>query len=299
MHNMQSNFIRNQLSYTFESFKTSTNHRCSLTVDEEHSIIVSTLKNVISGHTDTPITSSLLIPSTSGTHNTNNKISLLSEHPVEVCQVCGIIGCLGCNFFWQNAPACDGGAQQKGGGCGYDIADFVEIEFLGEQLYYWVYTGTDVYSYCDKRLKLSRRYPSGSLQTECRRLGDSDNPEVSLCAFKAALCRCNIFPVVVTHVVEGMTHNLRPTCAEATDGANVVLDGQYLDNKSSKLQEVMQFFLVLRLCVDYPVETICIVGKICAEDLTHSYMMKMNYITTYLTLHARIETHVWVKMGHF
>ena len=45
---------------------------------------------------------------------------------------------------------------------------------------------------------------------------------------KAALCRCNIFPVVVAHVVEGMTHNLRPTCAEATDGANVVLDGWLL-----------------------------------------------------------------------
>lgn len=115
---MQSNFIPNQLSYTCESFKTSTYHHCSLTADEEHSIIVSTLKNVISGHTDTPIKSSLLLPSTSGTHTTNNKISLLIEHPVEVCQVCGIIGCLGCNFFWPNAPTCDGGAQQKGGGCG-------------------------------------------------------------------------------------------------------------------------------------------------------------------------------------
>ncbi|GJX24512.1 ethylene-responsive transcription factor ERF109-like protein [Tanacetum coccineum] len=65
--------------------------------------------------------SSSSLPSTSGTHNTKTKISLLiSDQPMEVCQVCGIIGCLGCNFFWQNAPlTCDGGAQQKGGGgCG-------------------------------------------------------------------------------------------------------------------------------------------------------------------------------------
>nr|GEV29569.1 ethylene-responsive transcription factor ERF109-like [Tanacetum cinerariifolium] len=103
MHNMQSNVIQNQL-----------------TNEEEHSIIVSTLKNVISGHTDTPIMSSSSLPRTSVTHNTKTKISLLSDRPMEVCQVCGIIGCLGCNYFWQNAPlTCDGGAQQKGGGgCG-------------------------------------------------------------------------------------------------------------------------------------------------------------------------------------
>ncbi|GJZ86692.1 ethylene-responsive transcription factor ERF109-like protein [Tanacetum coccineum] len=108
MHNIQSN-------------NTMHNMQSSLTTEEEHSIIVSTLKNVISGHTDTPIMSSSSLLSTSGTHNTKTKISLLiSDQPMEVCQVCGIIGCLGCNFFWQNAPlTCDGGAQQKGGGgCG-------------------------------------------------------------------------------------------------------------------------------------------------------------------------------------
>nr|GEV29570.1 ethylene-responsive transcription factor ERF109-like [Tanacetum cinerariifolium] len=87
MHNMQSNVIQNQL-----------------TNEEEHSIIVSTLKNVISGHTDTPIMSSsslrhtdtpimssLSLPSTSGTHDIKIKISLFSDQPMEVCQVCGII----------------------------------------------------------------------------------------------------------------------------------------------------------------------------------------------------------------
>uniref|UniRef100_A0A8R7QCG8 Pyruvate kinase n=1 Tax=Triticum urartu TaxID=4572 RepID=A0A8R7QCG8_TRIUA len=42
-------------------------------------------------------------------------------------------------------------------------------------------------------------------------------------------------PAVVTHVVDSMTDNLRPACAEATDVANAVLDesNESSDSESS------------------------------------------------------------------
>ncbi|KAJ3671351.1 hypothetical protein LUZ60_007430 [Juncus effusus] len=73
---------------------------------------------------------------------------------------------------------------------------------------------------------------------------------------KAALFKCNMAgkPAVVTRVVDSMTDNLRPTRAEATDVANAVLDGS---------DAILLGAETLRGL--YPVETISIVGKICAE----------------------------------
>ncbi|KAF9680191.1 hypothetical protein SADUNF_Sadunf06G0095600 [Salix dunnii] len=73
---------------------------------------------------------------------------------------------------------------------------------------------------------------------------------------KAALYKCNMAgkPAVVTRVVDSMTDNLRPTRAEATDVANAVLDGS---------DAILLGAETLRGL--YPVETISIVGKICAE----------------------------------
>ncbi|KAF9597057.1 hypothetical protein IFM89_015248 [Coptis chinensis] len=73
---------------------------------------------------------------------------------------------------------------------------------------------------------------------------------------KAAVYKCNMAgkPAVVTRVVDSMTDNLRPTRAEATDVANAVLDG---------CDAILLGAETLR--GQYPVETISIVGKICAE----------------------------------
>ncbi|CAK9159610.1 unnamed protein product [Ilex paraguariensis] len=73
---------------------------------------------------------------------------------------------------------------------------------------------------------------------------------------KAAVYKCNMAgkPAVVTRVVDSMTDNLRPTRAEATDVANAVLDG---------CDAILLGAETLRGL--YPVETISVVGKICAE----------------------------------
>ncbi|KAG5556697.1 hypothetical protein RHGRI_007087 [Rhododendron griersonianum] len=73
---------------------------------------------------------------------------------------------------------------------------------------------------------------------------------------KAAVYKCNMAgkPAVVTRVVDSMTGNLRPTRAEATDVANAVLDGS---------DGILLGAETLRGL--YPIETISIVGKICAE----------------------------------
>ncbi|KAJ9562307.1 hypothetical protein OSB04_007467 [Centaurea solstitialis] len=63
------------------------NGRRYLTEEEENSIIVSTLKTVISNDTSP----STVIP--------------LFEHPMEVCHVCNIEGWLGCNYLGPNAVA--------------------------------------------------------------------------------------------------------------------------------------------------------------------------------------------------
>lgn len=87
-------------------------------------------------------------------------------------------------------------------------------------------------------------------------LGIDLPPEKVFLFQKAALHKCNMVgkPAVVTRVVDSMTDNLRPTRAEATDVANAVLDG---------CDAILLGAETLRGL--YPVETISIVGKICAE----------------------------------
>ncbi|KAI4302284.1 hypothetical protein MLD38_038057 [Melastoma candidum] len=87
-------------------------------------------------------------------------------------------------------------------------------------------------------------------------LGIDVPPEKVFLFQKAAIYKCNMAgkPAVVTRVVDSMTDNLRPTRAEATDVANAVLDG---------CDAILLGAETLRGL--YPVETISIVGKICAE----------------------------------
>ncbi|XP_068662756.1 pyruvate kinase 1, cytosolic-like [Aristolochia californica] len=87
-------------------------------------------------------------------------------------------------------------------------------------------------------------------------LGIDLPPEKVFLFQKAAVYKCNMAgkPAVVTRVVDSMTDNLRPTRAEATDVANAVLDGS---------DGILLGAETLRGL--YPVETITIVGKICAE----------------------------------
>ncbi|KAL8090309.1 hypothetical protein AgCh_039689 [Apium graveolens] len=87
-------------------------------------------------------------------------------------------------------------------------------------------------------------------------LGIDLPPEKVFLFQKAAVYKCNMAgkPAVVTRVVDSMTDNLRPTRAEATDVANAILDGS---------DAILLGAETLRGL--YPVETISIVGKICAE----------------------------------
>ncbi|KAK6136036.1 hypothetical protein DH2020_030246 [Rehmannia glutinosa] len=87
-------------------------------------------------------------------------------------------------------------------------------------------------------------------------LGIDLPPEKVFLFQKEAVHKCNMAgkPAVVTRVVDSMTDNLRPTRAEATDVANAVLDGS---------DAILLGAETLRGL--YPVETISIVGKICAE----------------------------------
>lgn len=87
-------------------------------------------------------------------------------------------------------------------------------------------------------------------------LGIDLPPEKVFLFQKAAVYNCNMAgkPSIITRVVDSMTDNLRPTRAEATDVANAVLDGT---------DGILLGAETLRGL--YPVETISIVGKICAE----------------------------------
>ncbi|CAK9177230.1 unnamed protein product [Ilex paraguariensis] len=87
-------------------------------------------------------------------------------------------------------------------------------------------------------------------------LGIDLPPEKVFLFQRAAVYKCNMAgkPAVVTRVVDSMTDNLRPTRAEATDVANAVLDGS---------DAILLGAETLRGL--YPIETISIVGKICAE----------------------------------
>ncbi|KAL0322014.1 UNVERIFIED_CONTAM: Pyruvate kinase, cytosolic [Sesamum calycinum] len=87
-------------------------------------------------------------------------------------------------------------------------------------------------------------------------LGIDLPPEKVFLFQKQAVHKCNMAgkPAVVTRVVDSMTDNLRPTRAEATDVANIVLDGS---------DAILLGAETLRGL--YPVEAISIVGRICAE----------------------------------
>ncbi|XP_042001151.1 pyruvate kinase 1, cytosolic-like [Salvia splendens] len=87
-------------------------------------------------------------------------------------------------------------------------------------------------------------------------LGIDLPPEKVFMFQKEAVHKCNMAgkPAVVTRVVDSMADNLRPTRAEATDVANAVLDGS---------DAILLGAETLRGL--YPVETISVVRKICAE----------------------------------
>ncbi|KAH1097774.1 hypothetical protein J1N35_014695 [Gossypium stocksii] len=87
-------------------------------------------------------------------------------------------------------------------------------------------------------------------------LGIDLPPEKVFLFQKATLYKCNMAgkPTVVTHVVDSMTDNLRPTRAEATDIANAILDGSDVILLGAETLRGL-----------YPVETISTVGKICSE----------------------------------
>ncbi|XP_030499678.2 ethylene-responsive transcription factor ERF109-like [Cannabis sativa] len=77
----------------------------NVTVDEEHSIMVSALKHVICGGTDPGPTKvgpqplkSLQI-ATSAINGTNGSTLFMSFPDNDACRVCKINGCLGCNYF--------------------------------------------------------------------------------------------------------------------------------------------------------------------------------------------------------
>ncbi|KAF4367993.1 hypothetical protein F8388_002604 [Cannabis sativa] len=93
-------------------------------------------------------------------------------------------------------------------------------------------------------------------------LGIDLPPEKVFLFQKAAVYKCNMAgkPAVVTRVVDSMTENLRPTRAEATDVANAVLDA---GGAKTWTDAIILGAETLRGV--YPVETISIVGKICAE----------------------------------
>ncbi|KAF2308203.1 hypothetical protein GH714_036763 [Hevea brasiliensis] len=111
-------------------------------------------------------------------------------------------------------------------------------------------------------------------------LGIDLPPEKVFLFQKSAVYKCNMAgkPVIITRVVDSMTGNLRPTRAEATDVANAVLDGA---------DGILLGAETLRGL--YPIETIKIVGRICAEAETvrnHSVHFK------------RISKHVGEPMSH-
>ncbi|KAF2289286.1 hypothetical protein GH714_034122 [Hevea brasiliensis] len=99
-------------------------------------------------------------------------------------------------------------------------------------------------------------------------LGIDLPPEKVFLFQKSAVYKCNLAgkPVIIARVVDSMTGNLRPTRAEATDVANAVLDGA---------DGILLGAETLRGL--YPIQTIKIVGRICAEAETvcnHSVLFK-------------------------
>ncbi|OAY40245.1 pyruvate kinase 1, cytosolic isoform X1 [Manihot esculenta] len=111
-------------------------------------------------------------------------------------------------------------------------------------------------------------------------LGIDLPPEKVFLFQKSAVYKCNMVgkPVIISRVVDSMTANLRPTRAEATDVANAVLDGA---------DGILLGAETLRGL--YPIETIKVVGRICAEAETvcnHSVHFK------------RISKHVGEPMSH-
>ncbi|XP_058003226.1 pyruvate kinase 1, cytosolic isoform X2 [Hevea brasiliensis] len=111
-------------------------------------------------------------------------------------------------------------------------------------------------------------------------LGIDLPPEKVFLFQKSAVYKCNVAgkPVIIARVVDSMTGNLRPTRAEATDVANAVLDGA---------DGILLGAETLRGL--YPIQTIKIVGRICAEAET---------VCNHSVLFKRIRNHVGEPMSH-
>ncbi|KAG6755040.1 hypothetical protein POTOM_040854 [Populus tomentosa] len=102
-------------------------------------------------------------------------------------------------------------------------------------------------------------------------------PEKVFLFQKTVVFKCNMAgkPAVVTRVVDSMTENLRPTRAEATDVANAILDGNFQFEKLPAVTFVAWSNAILlgaeTLRGLHLVETISIVGRICAEVIFLNY----------------------------
>lgn len=118
-------------------------------------------------------------------------------------------------------------------------------------------------------------------------LGIDLPPEKVFLFQKAALHKCNMAgkPAIVTRVVDSMTDTPRPTRAEATDVANAVLDGA---------DGILLGAETLRGL--YPVETITIVQKICAEVKISPLPRFMLLILSFVSLALSWEIHMFLRV---
>lgn len=105
MDNRLTNIYNEQASTSFHQQPTPSWRR--LTTDEEAAVMVATLRNVISGSTDS--------------------LSIFPVPNLQTCRVCGISGCLGCNFFTHDSNHNNVGTS-AGAGAGVLVQTGVRAE---------------------------------------------------------------------------------------------------------------------------------------------------------------------------